>query len=612
MYRDVLTAPPGPSRPRAGDDARPLSPPRERATPPGRRPAPGRWLGRALPWVPVPIVAVGAWAHRYNSEDAFINFRIVDHLLAGHGPVFNAGERVEAYTSALWLGVLTLARLLTGGAVSLPVLAVALGLALSVAAVALAISAARRWPVERGRAGSGVVVPVGALIVAGSPAIWRYATSGLESSLSFFWLAACFRGVVDGVGRPAPDRRVVAVTALALGAGPLVRPELGLYTVAFVVALAATVGSWSQRARIVALAAVVPVAYQLFRMAYFGVLLPNTGIAKNATVSHWDWGVDYLVTFARSWHTGVALLAGATVVAWRLQTRSAGARDRLVFAAPVVGALAHAAYVLRVGGDYMYGRFAVVPLFAFLLPVAAVELPRLRAGERLRSVLPAAAAVAAGCVAVSWAGATMVRGGITSGHSGLALRDYGMLGPSSGNPVETADYPHMRDQGRRLAVAAATGTDAFIDDRSGTPVSTPLPPGRGLVSFEVAIGVVGYEAGPGVRIIDGRGLADPVASRIPDNMGADAMAGHEKDLPLAYAQALAGAPEAFADEAVQRSDALLRCPGPAELLDAVTGRLTPERITRNITGSVRRTTLRIPLPGAGNETPCAEATAARP
>ena len=47
-----------------------------------------------------------AWQHRWVGDDAFIDFRIVRQLKAGHGPVFNAGERVEAGTSPIWLMIL--------------------------------------------------------------------------------------------------------------------------------------------------------------------------------------------------------------------------------------------------------------------------------------------------------------------------------------------------------------------------------------------------------------------------------------------------------------------------------------------------------------------------
>ena len=36
------------------------------------------------------------------SDDGLIVLRTVRNLLAGNGPVFNAGERVEANTSTAW------------------------------------------------------------------------------------------------------------------------------------------------------------------------------------------------------------------------------------------------------------------------------------------------------------------------------------------------------------------------------------------------------------------------------------------------------------------------------------------------------------------------------
>src|SRR6476646_3204065 len=72
--------------------------------------------GRAaalLAIVVVAMLAMLAWQHRWTFEDGFINFRIVKQLEAGHGPVFNPGQRVEAFTSPLWLFVLTVADVLT-------------------------------------------------------------------------------------------------------------------------------------------------------------------------------------------------------------------------------------------------------------------------------------------------------------------------------------------------------------------------------------------------------------------------------------------------------------------------------------------------------------------
>src|SRR3954464_14890447 len=57
--------------------------------------------------LPVAFVVVLGWTRGWVEEDAFINFRVVDQIRAGHGPVFNIGQRVEVATSPLWLAILT-------------------------------------------------------------------------------------------------------------------------------------------------------------------------------------------------------------------------------------------------------------------------------------------------------------------------------------------------------------------------------------------------------------------------------------------------------------------------------------------------------------------------
>ena len=74
---------------------------------------PGQSLTPILP-VALPVAAFGwaAWNRRWMSDDGFIYLRVVDQLLAGNGPVFNIGERVEIATSPLWVAMLTLAEAL--------------------------------------------------------------------------------------------------------------------------------------------------------------------------------------------------------------------------------------------------------------------------------------------------------------------------------------------------------------------------------------------------------------------------------------------------------------------------------------------------------------------
>ena len=66
------------------------------------------------------LAFVHMWMFATLAEDAFITFRYSLNLAQGNGPVFNAGERVEANTSTIWTYLIYL-----GGWVTVPVLGAA-------------------------------------------------------------------------------------------------------------------------------------------------------------------------------------------------------------------------------------------------------------------------------------------------------------------------------------------------------------------------------------------------------------------------------------------------------------------------------------------------------
>lgn len=121
----------------------------------------------------------------------------------------------------------------------------------------------------------------------------------------------------------------------------------------------------------------LPVGCQVLRMGYYAALVPNTAIAKAAGASLWQRGATYLGDYAGRYLLVlplVALLAAwAPVLVSRVRHRDpAGAG---LVAAPVVGGLLHATYVVRLGGDFMHGRLLLPATFALLLPVLVVGVP---------------------------------------------------------------------------------------------------------------------------------------------------------------------------------------------------------------------------------------------
>ena len=139
-------------------------------------------------------------------------------------------------------------------------------------------------------------------------------------------------------------------------------------------------GSWKQRARFVAAALAVPVAYQIFRMGFYGSLVANTAIAKEGEPHQLGARLAVLLGL-RSGRTGCgcrpsAFWSAATspsASSWPGRATGGGA---LVVTRFRVCGLLNALYVIVVGGDYYHARLFLPALFAVCAPVAAVPVAR--------------------------------------------------------------------------------------------------------------------------------------------------------------------------------------------------------------------------------------------
>lgn len=569
--------------------------------------------------IPVVVLVAMGYAHRWVTEDAFIDFRVVRNLLGGHGPVFNIGERVEAYTNPLWVGVLTA---LAALGVPLGTGSVVLGLCLSMIGVLLAQAGAWKIAVraaagapEPARRQAHVPLPLGTAVFAAVPVAWDFTTSGLESSLALAWLGLVFWLLARARPVSVSGFRVVA---LAIGCGPLIRPDLALYSAAFAVALAVTYRreaegavTRSEWARLGALAAALPIGYQLFRMGYFAALVPNTALAKEATAANWLQGWRYTVDFVGAYTLWFPLLL---LVPWAvaLIRQTIGARDRAdtaVLLAPVVGALAHWLYVVRVGGDFMHGRFLLPALFALLLPVATVLVPSGDRGSWRGASLVGIIAWAVVCAA--WLRAPYSTDAVASPWGIVDERRFYIYHMQTPNPLYVRDYdwhPFVKKvkkgllaHDRAILVSRATGLERLAALAPSVPSSIRLVVGLSNV------GILGYVAGSDVHIVDRVGLADPIAARLL-LAGPRGRPGHEKSLPMAWVVARFGDSTATPSRAAA-SDAL-GCGELAELLHAIQDPLTPSRFARNVGAAWRLHRLRIPAdPATARDVLCARPAA---
>jgi len=458
-----------------------------------------RWLGLLLATAAFALVVSRAWV----SEDAFITMRHVDHLLKGFGPVYNPGERVEGYTHVLWMAIVTLFRasgLSAKAAVMLP----ALMLTLMTFWFMLFRSGgvARRGPDE-----GWWINPALPLLLATSGFI-DFATSGLETPLSFFLLALYAHQLRR---RDIQPWRLGWILALLT----LTRPDFIVF--AGVISLhLLSAEKWRRQRFKTLLRLWLPLAgllgtVQVWRMGYYAAWFPNPFYAKTGAGSHWTQGLAYLWDLVCGSPASVIILSGlvGTVLAWRKRMPDRNGRMLVV-----VSALVHGFFVVRGGGDFMHARFLLPALILFAL---AADLPLPRRADRLPGGIAPATVIAGVLLLVLALQVTPVQTrGESPYHFGISDERFSYYG---------ARRMPLKDllQHRLLFIWRTMGQNySHLVAKIGRPITVAY----------ANIGFLGYYAGSRVRVLDRLGLTDPVTARI--RLRQRRRPGHEKSAPLAY------------------------------------------------------------------------------
>ncbi|MGP3975581.1 hypothetical protein ACTWQF_16535 [Streptomyces sp. 8N114] len=567
-----------------------------------------RWNALAVAACGATVLVLG-YRHRWTNDDALIYTRAVRQILAGNGPVYNVGERVETSTGTLWQWLLAAGSTLPG--VDDPLrLAVALGLLLTVAGFLLALDGTRRM--IRLRRPAGALLPAGVLVLLPLTATWDYATSGLETGLSFGYLGGCWwllvraraaTGPGAAPGRAPASGRALPATAFALGLGPLVRPDLALVSAVFLAALwlivrpglRATLG-WAGAAL------ALPLAYEIFRAGYYGVLVPLPAIAKEASRTQWEYGWGYLLNTFDPYvlwvplgllaaFGGCAALARARYARSRPSGRVRTANAALV-GAPVVAGLLSAFFIVRIGGDFMHGRMVLPALFLVLLPSFLLPFGR------------AAAAVVSAVGVWSLVCLLALRPPYESPDDRRIIFDsHTVYQEALGATHPVSQHAHTtapRDFAEVARRAVRDGKHMLVLRLSDSTFPlVPLAPRvkAPVGGAEARLGLAGAVLPLDGLAVDLLGLGNPLGAHTEpvDHT----KAGHEKPLDRAWIVAEltepgTPVPDGVDPRHVRAARHALTCGPLPDLLASTRAPLTPSRFLANLHGAWARTHLRIP------------------
>ena len=472
----------------------------------------------ALAWAAVTIIAC-AW----QSDDAYITFRTASNLVGGEGLVWNPGERVQPFTSPLWMFVAALCLGISGEVYYSTLVASVV--------IAMASLAAVVW-CARDVAVAGLVV----LALSASTAVIDYSTSGLENPLLMLWLVLFVREA----RRAEPRLLRLALVAAALA---LTRLDAILFVVPVVAVVA-----WRRAPRTAAIGELALgfaplVLWEMFSLVYFGSLVPNTARAKlNLEIPAGDLFAQGLSYFLDSiTNDPITLIVVGLGIAAGFARRGT---ERLV----AIGVLLYLVYIVRIGGDFMSGRFFVAPALASAALLGALVRPLVVSSR------PVAGRVALGALVIYGIFAPNSRW-LSSSEYGVGWEPYEIVGPTGIADERAYYYP-------------TTGLLRVVADREVIArEGKPIPPYRGAIEgHELAssaprvtvmneVGFLGYFAGPEITVIDMWALTDPLLARLPFRPedvpdGVWRIGHYPRPIPIGYRESVETGDDHFTDRRI--------------------------------------------------------------
>ncbi len=429
------------------------------------------------------ILVQTAWV----SDDAYITARSIENFIHGYGPTYNVLERVQSFTHPLWFFVLSAPYALLVRVLHIPFaslmyyLFVSASIAFTLSALALLLWSSRsRWRVAL----------LAGLMLTFSKAFVEYGTSGLETPLTYALLAAFSVLYLDEENFLHGHRREL----LFLAGGLLALNRLDTILLVFP---ALALVFWRQPGRNwkpLVLGFSPLLVWEVFSLLYYGFPFPNTAYAKLNT----GLGTGQLLRQGTFYFLNsidvdpLTLLVVASVAAFVLLFRRKEHRSLAL----VTGILLYLGYVLRIGGDFMSGRFFAAPFFLSVWLFSRLELD----ADAVKAVL----------VAVLLLGLTAPTPPVFSNQDyGVPQTDFKEWITPQGIADERAVYYPA------LGLLTADADKAFAAS-PWAGVRWKIPPHASIKPMVVGpAGVTGYMAGPVRHLVDRNALIDPLLARLP-------------------------------------------------------------------------------------------------
>ena len=427
------------------------------------------------------------------SDDSFITMRTIDNFVNGYGLTWNVAERVQTYTHPLWLFVIAIFYFFTREAYFTLLI---LQIIISMSAVILVV-----FKISK----SDNTLFIGLLAFLLSRAFMDYTTSGLENPLTFLILA-CFAFIIFN---KEIDLKILFWLWLIAILCSLNRLDTILLFLPCLIYYSYNLSKEHGRkiVEFTIFKACLPlILWELFSIIYYGFPFPNTFYAKLSTgISYIDYIKQGLLYYSDSIiHDPVTLIT----IAFSLFIVFSNKDKKAITLA--IGIILYMLYIIKIGGDFMSGRFFAAPLFLCVILLT-----------QYKHIKPAHTIII--CIFLLVLTVLCPKNTINynTEQPTTDIPDNGIADERGYYYNTTGLFKYTRDGFYPKHKFAIRGREYKAEKKK-------------LVS-DGTVGFSGYYAGPDTYIIDPMALGDPLLSKLNVRKGDRWRIGHfKRDIPAGY------------------------------------------------------------------------------
>ena len=296
------------------------------------------------------------------SDDACISFRTVDNFLHGYGLRWNVAERVQTYTNPLMVFCMIVLCFFTK---EYYLTAMIFNICCTFAAVLIFM-----FGIARGNA-NRFALPMVLLIC--SKAFIDFSTSGLENSLEYLIAAIFYYFYLQW--DKFSKRRLLFLSFIGCLALLNRMDSILLFLPALVDAFFLKGEDKWYKNILTGFIGILPfIDWDMFSLFYYGFLFPYTAYAKLysgiSTAEYFQQGILYYLDFMSRDPIAFFSILLALFLAIYLFVNYHNGKSLCIG----IGMLLYGIYIMRVGGDFMLGRFFAIILFIGMFIVAEYKL----------------------------------------------------------------------------------------------------------------------------------------------------------------------------------------------------------------------------------------------